>query len=139
MTRYLLDSGIASDFINRRHGIHERARSEVSQGNRVGIEVPVLAELVAGIERSTSRDRNMDRLRRALPAVKLWPFDRDAAFEYGRIYAQLSNLGRPMQVVDMMTAAIALSLGNCTVVTKDSDLSAVPGLPVENWADAEGT
>ena len=101
MTRYLLDSGIASDYINRRNGVLERARAEVSQGNRVGIAIPVLAELVAGIERSTSRDRNLERLRRALPALKLWPFDEDAAFEYGRISAQLSNLGRPIQVVDM--------------------------------------
>ena len=43
MTRYLLDSGIASDFINRRHGVFERARAETSQGHRVGIGVPVLA------------------------------------------------------------------------------------------------
>jgi tRNA(fMet)-specific endonuclease VapC len=136
MTRYLLDSGIASDYINRRNGVLERARAEVSQGNRVGIAIPVLAELVAGIERSTSRDRNLERLRRALPALKLWPFDEDAAFEYGRISAQLSNLGRPIQVVDMMVAAIAFNLGNCTVVTKDSDLSAVPGLSVENWASS---
>jgi hypothetical protein len=32
--------------------------------------------------------------------------------------------------------AIALSLGNATVVTMDTDLAAVPGLTVENWADA---
>ncbi len=38
-----------------------------------------------------------------------------------------------MQVVDMMLAAIALSLGDCTVVTSDTDLLAVPGLTVENW------
>jgi tRNA(fMet)-specific endonuclease VapC len=39
-----------------------------------------------------------------------------------------------MQVVDRMIAAIALSLGKCTVVSADSDLTAVPGLTVENWA-----
>lgn len=38
-----------------------------------------------------------------------------------------------MQQIDIQIAAIALTLGNCTVVTTDSDLSAVPGLPVENW------
>ena len=38
-----------------------------------------------------------------------------------------------MQVVDMMIAAISLTLGNCTVVSADSDLGAVPGLRVENW------
>jgi len=39
-----------------------------------------------------------------------------------------------MQPIDIMIAAVALTLGNCTVVTTDSDLSAVPGLAVENWA-----
>ena len=34
----------------------------------------------------------------------------------------------------MQLAAIAFALGNCTVVTKDGDLSAVPGLQLENWA-----
>jgi tRNA(fMet)-specific endonuclease VapC len=38
-----------------------------------------------------------------------------------------------MQKIDLMIAAIALTLGNCTVVTTDSDLTAVPGLTVENW------
>ena len=31
-------------------------------------------------------------------------------------------------------AAVAFALGNCTVVTKDSDLAAVPGLAVEVWS-----
>jgi tRNA(fMet)-specific endonuclease VapC len=134
MTRFLLDSGIASDYINRRSGVYERARVEVARGNPVGIGIPVLAELASGIERSQTRDRNMQRLKAALPALRLWPFDLAAAFEYGRIHAELVRLGRPMQVVDMMIAAIAFTLGNCTVVSADSDLTAVPGLTVENWA-----
>jgi tRNA(fMet)-specific endonuclease VapC len=134
MKRFLLDSGIANDYIDRRHGVYERARAEVLKGNRIGIGVPVLAELAAGIERSTSRERNLRNLRTALAALKLWPFDEDAAFTYGRLHAELLRVGRLMQVVDIMIAAIAFTLGNCTVVTKDNDLSAVPGLAVENWA-----
>lgn len=133
MTRYLLDSGIASDFINRRHGVYDRARLEVAKGNPIGIGLPVLAELVAGIEHSQSRDRNIKRLAGALASLKRWPLDQAAAFEYGRIYAELARLGRPIGVVDMMIAAIARTLGNCTVVSADSDLMAVPGLSVENW------
>ena len=52
----------------------------------------------------------------------------------GRIAAELRRVGRPIGQNDMMIAAIALTLGNCTVVTTDGDLSAVPGLTVENWA-----
>ena len=37
--------------------------------------------------------------------------------------------------IDIMIAAIAVTLGDCTVVTADSDLSAVSGLSIENWSD----
>jgi tRNA(fMet)-specific endonuclease VapC len=130
----MLDTGMAGDYIDRRRGVHQRARKEVANGNRVGIGMPVLAELAYDIERSISRDRNMQSLRTALAAWKVWPFDEKAAFEYGRIAAELRRIGRPMQVMDIMISAIALSLGNCTVVSSDSDLAAVPGLAVENWA-----
>ena len=133
MTRFLLDTNIAGHYINRRHGVFDRARVEVANGNPIGIGIPVLAELVAGIEHSSSRDRNMTRLKTSLASLRLWPFDSIAAFEYGRIYAELASLGRPIGVVDMMIAAIAMTLGNCTVVSSDSDLLAVPGLSVEDW------
>jgi hypothetical protein len=34
----------------------------------------------------------------------------------------------------MQIGAIARTLPNCIVVSKDGDLSAIPGLTVENWA-----
>jgi tRNA(fMet)-specific endonuclease VapC len=113
MRRFLLDSGIASAYINRRHGVFEQARAEVAKGNPIGIGIPILAELISGIERSASRDRNMKSLQAALGAWKLWPFDVAAAFEYGRIHAELVRIGRTMQVVDMMIAAIARTLDIC--------------------------
>lgn len=42
-------------------------------------------------------------------------------------------MGRPMQQIDIQIAAIARTLGDCTVVSSDTDLAAVPGLTVENW------
>lgn len=62
------------------------------------------------------------------------PGTEEAAFEYGRIAAELRRIGRPIGQNDIMIAAIALTLGNCTVATMDSDMSAVMGLSVENWA-----
>jgi predicted nucleic acid-binding protein len=49
---------------------------------------------------------------------------------------RLTRTGRPIGKIDLLIAAIALSLGHTTVVTGDSDLIAVPGLSVENWATA---
>ncbi len=93
MTRFLLDTNAASDYINRRHGVFERAKTEIANGNPIGIAAPVLAELVAGIEHGRNRDRNMKSLKSALGSLKLWPFDMPAAFEYGRLYGELASPG----------------------------------------------
>jgi len=135
----LLDTGIASDYINRRHGVYEQARTEVVRGNVIGIGTPVLAELAGGIERSATRDRNMKSLKAALASLKLWPLDQYAAFEYGVIYAELLRMGRPIGVADMMIAAIGRLLPNCTVVSTNNDLAVVPGLTVENWRKEQGS
>jgi hypothetical protein len=64
--------------------------------------------------------------------------DAETAFAYGRLAFELKKIGRPVGQNDIRIAATALTLGNCTVVSSDSDLSSIPGLTVENWAAAEG-
>jgi tRNA(fMet)-specific endonuclease VapC len=132
--RHLLDSGIAQDFQDGRHGVRARADSERHRGHRIGICVPVLGELWAGVEGSASRDRNLRTLRRALSRLFLWPYSTEAAEEYGRVFAELRRAGRAIQQIDMQIGAIARTLPNCVVVSKDGDFSAISGLTVENWA-----
>jgi tRNA(fMet)-specific endonuclease VapC len=134
MSRYLLDTGIAQDFINLRHGIRERVDDARHKGARIGICTPVLGELWSGVEGSVSRNRNLHRMRRALSRLVVWPYTNEAAAQFGRVFAELRQIGRPMQQIDIMVASIAFSLGNCIVVTSDTDLADVPGLIVENWA-----
>jgi tRNA(fMet)-specific endonuclease VapC len=128
MTRFLLDTGSAGDYIHRRRGVYERARAVIKAGHRVGIGLPVLAELWYGVENSTSRERNAQKLRRVLPELILWPITEAAAEEYGRIAAELRRIGRPIGKIDMLIAAIALTLGNTSVASSDNDMSAVPRL-----------
>jgi tRNA(fMet)-specific endonuclease VapC len=73
----------------------------------------------------------------ALAELVLWPFDEEAAYEFGELFLELRRIGRPMQQIDVQIAAIALSLGNTTVVTKDSDFKAIPDLDVEDWTISE--
>jgi tRNA(fMet)-specific endonuclease VapC len=132
--RYLLDTGPAFDFLFRRAGVDLRVEEARRRGAKVGICVPVLGEIAAGLEASDSREASWEIARRKLGKLVCWPFEEAAAYEYGRIFAELKRRGRIIQQIDMQIAAIALTLGNCTVVTKDSDLPAIPGLTVENWA-----
>jgi tRNA(fMet)-specific endonuclease VapC len=134
MRRCLLDTGIAGDYINRRHGVFERAKEEVARGGRLGIGIPVLGELYHGIELSSTRTENLRRLRGALSTLRVWPLTEEGASEFGRLAADLQKTGRIIGKIDIQIAAIALSLGNTIVVSSDSDFGAIPGLTVENWA-----
>ena len=43
-------------------------------------------------------------------------------------------IGRPIGKIDMLIAAVALSLGNTTEIRCDTDLKVAPGLTVANWS-----
>ena len=134
MRRYLLDTGSAADFIFRRGNAYSRAKGVQLQGGRIGIGLPTAGELLGGAEYSNTRSRNLPKIQQGIADFFLWPFDLSAAEVYGRLYANLRRSGRIIQQIDMQLAAIALSLGNCTVVTKDSDFAAIPGLSIEDWS-----
>lgn len=136
MKRYLFDSNAVTALINRDVAVNTRVQEARQHGHVVGTREPVIAELYYGLEFSASRDANLVRLERGLSNLRSWPFDRAAAREFARIAADLKRRGMKIQVVDMMLAAIALSLSNTTVVTSDADLSRIPGLTVANWAEA---
>jgi len=69
----------------------------------------------------------------AVKTIKIWPFDEPAAFRYGELFCQLRKAGRPMQTVDIMVASIAFCLGDCHVITTDSDLLEIENLNVQIW------
>ena len=64
MRRYLLDTNSAADCIYRRKGVHERVRQARAAGHKIGIGMPVLAELMAGVENSATREENLDIVNR---------------------------------------------------------------------------
>lgn len=136
MRRFLLDTGIAGLYLDDKRGVFERAEAETAKGNRIGIALPVLGELVFRAEGSPHRDRNLLRLRKAVDEEwRIWLATVEVAFEYGRLAFELRRSGRAMGQNDITIAAIARTLPDCTVVTMDGDFSGVPGLQIENWAE----
>ncbi|MGL6072697.1 MAG: type II toxin-antitoxin system VapC family toxin [Fimbriiglobus sp.] len=132
--KYLLDTNAVADVIYDRRGVKLRMASAKKQGAKIGTCPPVLGELFFGAYRSDKPSLRIQEISHALNQFSIWAFGEAEAEEYGRLYAELTKIGRPMQVPDIQLAAVAIVLGNCTVVTSDSDLLAIPGLSVENWA-----
>jgi tRNA(fMet)-specific endonuclease VapC len=79
MSRFSLDTGTASDYANRRHGVYERARQEAARGHKIGIAIPALGELHYGVEFSAIRERNRRNPRKMLVNLTVWPFTVEAA------------------------------------------------------------
>lgn len=134
MRRYILDSGIVTDLANHLNAVDQRAAEALRQGDRVGVGTPVVGELLAGVENSASRQKNVARLERALSRLTFWSYDESAAREYAKIASDLRRRGIVIQQIDMQIAGIAFALGNCVVVSKDRDFNYITGLALENWA-----
>lgn len=77
---------------------------------RLVISMPGLAEIAAGLEASDSREKSWKVARRRLGKLICWPFDKAAAYEYGRIFAELKRRGVIIQQIDIQIAAISLAL-----------------------------
>jgi len=93
MKRFLLDTNSAGHCIFRRRGVHERTKQARKEGGKIGIGMPVLAELLAGVAYSESRDKNLTIVNRNLSLFRIWPFTREAARVYGRLFAELRRAG----------------------------------------------
>ncbi len=135
MTRYLLGTNAVGDFLGHRYGVPARVQEARSRGSVIGTCEPVVAELYFGIENSATRFENLIRLERGLRRIKCWPLTRQASTHYGRLAFALKRTGRVIGQIDILIAAIAISLGNCTVVSNNKDMRVVPGLTVENWRE----
>jgi len=133
MKRYLLDTNILTDFLNRRYGVEVVAEREKLAGCYIGTSISVVGEMYFGASRSDNPTHNRMLVRRGIERVTCWPFTLEAAEVFGNISAMLKSKGLLIQQVDMQTAAIALTLGNCTIVTTDSDFARIPGIVTENW------
>ena len=68
-------------------------------------------ELMHGVEKSQSVERNRVAITLFLSSIEILPFDAEAAEEYGRVRADLERKGTPIGPMDMLIAGHAKSEG----------------------------
>ena len=132
---YLLDTNICVYVIRGRR--HE-ALARFAQHALADLMVSSVtaAELYFGIEKSDYREDNLAVLDNFLAPLVLAPFGGAASKVYGRIRVDLERRGLPIGPLDTLIAAHALSLDAVLVTNNVREFARVPGLRLENWADA---
>lgn len=91
-------------------------------------------ELMHGVEKSQSVERNRVAITLFLSSIEILPFDAEAAEEYRRVRADLERKGTPIGPMDMLIAGHAKSEGLTLVTNNTREFFRVNGLEVEDWA-----
>lgn len=128
--KYLLDTDTLS-FVLRGEGNVEKHFRSV-RPSEVCTSPIVVGEIELGLARRSNR--KLKRLsNRLLEILRIVPYEREAARQYGTLAAKLLDDGIPIGLENTMIAAHALSL-NLTLVTHNlKHFEKVPRLRVEDW------
>lgn len=132
--RYMLDTNICIYAIKHKpeqvfQWLQEHEPSEIC------ISSVTYAELVHGVEKSRSVEKNRVALALLLANIEIMSFDSLAAESYGKVRADLEKAGTPIGPLDMMIAGHAKSLGYIVVTNNTKEFERVKGLKLENWTE----
>ncbi|WP_340122469.1 type II toxin-antitoxin system tRNA(fMet)-specific endonuclease VapC [Methylobacter svalbardensis] len=131
---FMLDTNSCIYLLNRSIGYENiLAKIDGLAYEQVVISSLTLAELKYGIAKSVKKEANRIKLEYFLYQFECLPFDTDATSCYGDIRVQLESKGTPIDPLDTLIAAHALSLSATMVTNNAREFECVEGLALENW------
>ncbi len=132
MIKYLLDTNICIDIMNRRpiEIIHKFKRFNVGD---IGVSTITVSELQYGAVKSKNPKRNAQRVEEFLAPMEMLPYDHNAAIFYGEIRHSLETKGIVIGPLDMLIAAHAVSNDIILVTNNEKEFQRVHHLRIENW------
>jgi tRNA(fMet)-specific endonuclease VapC len=128
----MLDTDICSYIIKQRP-ISVLEKFEAISVTQISISVVTYAELIYGVERSSSTKINLPIVKDFVSCLTVLPWNREAAESYGKLRAFLEQKGTPIGNMDLLIAAHALSHKRIIVTNNTRHFDKIPQLPVENW------
>jgi tRNA(fMet)-specific endonuclease VapC len=132
---HLLDTNAFVDHLRRGPASKVTANLLAAPPGSIYLCSVVLAELIFGAVRSGPAHEPANRalITRLRAQCVALPFNDQAAEEYGKLRALLTDLGQLIGPNDLMIAAIALANKLTLVTHNTSEFSRVPGLALEDW------
>ena len=132
MIHYMLDTDICS-YIIRERPIEVFEHFETLKMDQLCISVVTYAELIYGVEHSSSKKINKSIVDQFVKHLSIIDWDKKAAVHYGNIRVLLQVKGNVIGAMDMMIAAHARSQRMILVTNNERHFKRVPKLKVENW------
>ena len=133
MIHYMLDTDVCS-YIIRERPIEVLEHFETLKMDQLCISVVTYAELIYGVEHSSSKKINRSIVDQFVKHLSVINWDKKAAEHYGNIRVFFQVKGNVIGAMDMMIAAHARSQKMILVTNNEKHFKRVPKLKVENWA-----
>ena len=130
--KYLIDTNICIYIMNNRPVDVIKKFKQFNPGE-IGISTITVSELQYGVAKSTYRNENQHRLDEFLAPLEILAYNEIAARTYGDIRFQLEKHGKPIEPLDLLIAAHALSQNLIIVTNNDKEFKRIKNLEVENW------
>ena len=132
----MLDTDICIYLIkNNNSNLNERYLREITAGNRLCISWFNYLELVYGVEKSTSKKTNRENLQSFLREIIVEPVKQNPSLinNYTSTRITLEKAGKPLDQLDLLIGAHALTLEAMLVTNNTKHFERIPGLSIENW------
>jgi len=130
----ILDSTLIIDLLRGDPGAVKKV-SEIEDNGEVATTPINIYEVIFGIYKSTgNHEKRVSEAKKLLTRMETYPFDDKSAEEAGRILGTLVRGGITVNALDVFVAAIAMTNGCESVVTRNkSHFDKIPGLKVETY------
>ena len=130
----ILDSTLLIDLLRGDPGAVKKV-AEIEDNGEVATTPINIYEVVFGIYKSTgNHEKRISEVRKLLTRMETYPFDDKSAEEAGRMLGELVRDGVTVNALDVFIAAIAMTNGCESVVTRNkSHFNMIPGLNVETY------
>ncbi len=132
--KYMLDTNICIYILKHNNENVLKRFNECTYGD-ICISSIVYSELMYGIEKSASREKNLNILLKFLAPIKICDYDVNASKEYGIIRSELEKEKNVIGPMDLLIAAHAKALRLSLVTNNEREFNRVDGLKVENWVN----
>lgn len=130
--KYMLDTNICIYIIKKKPEQVLKRLAKIDPST-ISLSSITWSELVYGVEKSESRDRNLEALSDFAIPFEILPWTLTQAEVAGKIRADLAKAGKLIGPYDTQIAAHALSLGLILITNNEKEFKRIEGLKVENW------
>ena len=127
---YVLDTDTVSNIVRKNSSVIENLIKH--EDDEICISAISYAELRYGLEKKES-DRLFEEVNAIVGKLSIIDFDESQSEIYGKIRVKLEKSGTPVDDMDLLIAASALSAGAVLVSHNISHFSRIKGLKIEDW------